>query len=673
MKYIVPVIIIGLLASTIVARQIHFNFMDSKCELKLYSKEDIGEELMSTVVEVGYYINDDQTIGSGTIIDTSGIILTNFHVVTGSESLQIRTMDGEIYELSGVLAFDPIKDYAFVVADTVGKPNFSRSVQISWREKVRTGENCYVLGNPLGLSFSFSAGDIAYGGEGRKISTSRWGGYSVKMIHFTAAISPGNSGGALFDDFGCMIGIPTGYEYVGTYYNLAQNVNFAVPVWEISEIIDGKKHHAPVETSDTIFSKEIKPDDTELEIIPWEAFYAFSGLLDYMLELYGDYYFYYADDMAIILADYITGGLYNPYFFLTLSHYWCEEKDSVELAQSVLSSFSLPDNPYYYYVKCLTEIKAAESANDTLKLKEVFKSANKLSDLAPAWKEDIESDIEFSLYYLRPYEDSSDYPANDELLDEYAYLFVEDIIVEHYDSIGLRVYKMIDGVLTAEEIRDSTGVSEIWLVEFLEFLDENSLIELGEKSQSKEAGLKDSIYNMQAEIANELFDLSNLFIDATDTNGAIASLEACLKINPADYYCGCNLILILSLKGDYKTAKEYGIALLEQDNLYSKGGVYALLSEILVELEEYEYSLACIDSCREYLYYLDLSNSYQMAALEVFAIADYAALHQIKEAEVHYQTLIEFYPEWEDSLAGFPDWIFFENTVALFNQFLEEH
>lgn len=194
------------------------------------------------------YIDTTVLNGSGFIIDENGLIGTNYHVVEQIDSLIVKTSDGTFY--NGELIFsDESNDFAIIKIINNEEMKFPK-VNLGNSDELKAGQEIFAIGNPLGFEYTISSGIIAAIRENEKVSFQDPVTFNPKektfekVIQITAAISPGNSGGALFNKRGEVIGITT-YTYVG-YGNL----NFAVA-------INGfKKFLAIAESSDTENSEE---------------------------------------------------------------------------------------------------------------------------------------------------------------------------------------------------------------------------------------------------------------------------------------------------------------------------------------------------------------------------------------------------------------------------------
>ena len=155
--------------------------------------------------------------GSGFVIDANGIILTNAHVVSGADEVNVTLKDGR--ELRGeVLGQDRLTDVAVIRVDAGRLP----TVVLGDSDQLRPGEWAIAIGNPLGLDNTVTAGIIS--ATGRSSAQVRVPDKRVNFIQTDAAINPGNSGGPLLNERGEVIGMNT--AIIGG----AQGLGFAIPI-----------------------------------------------------------------------------------------------------------------------------------------------------------------------------------------------------------------------------------------------------------------------------------------------------------------------------------------------------------------------------------------------------------------------------------------------------------
>jgi serine protease DegQ len=181
----------------------------------------------------------DGGLGSGVVYSEDGLILTNEHVVRGNTRVEVAFADGQRVE-GTVKATDPVTDLALVQANRTGLPK-----PVYQTDLPRVGEGAVVLGSPLGFENTATAGIIS--GLHRSIPGSASNSLSlVDLIQTDAPISPGNSGGAVINMRGEIIGISEAYIPPSAG---AVALGFAIPAAtavEVAEelLADGTAEHA---------------------------------------------------------------------------------------------------------------------------------------------------------------------------------------------------------------------------------------------------------------------------------------------------------------------------------------------------------------------------------------------------------------------------------------------
>lgn len=191
---------------------------------------DLYARLQGSVVEVlgqssGRFGQGAQSLGSGIIMDTSGRVLTNYHVVQGSGSLTVRLADGTEAD-ARVLGTDPAGDLAVIQANFPSGTSLVPA-QFGDSSSLRVGQAVFAIGNPFGLQNTLTSGIIS--GLDRTLGSNGNGRPLSGLIQTDAALNPGNSGGPLFDENGRVIGIntalenPSGDTFAGVAYAIPIN------------------------------------------------------------------------------------------------------------------------------------------------------------------------------------------------------------------------------------------------------------------------------------------------------------------------------------------------------------------------------------------------------------------------------------------------------------------
>lgn len=155
--------------------------------------------------------------GSGFILSADGRLVTNAHVVAGTNTVEVTLKDGRTFE-GEVVGADPVTDVAVVKINASNLP----VVTLGRSDNLVPGQWAIAIGNPLGLDNTVTAGIIS--ATGRSSSQVGVPDKRVSFIQTDAAINPGNSGGPLLNDRGEVIGINTAIRAD------AQGLGFAIPI-----------------------------------------------------------------------------------------------------------------------------------------------------------------------------------------------------------------------------------------------------------------------------------------------------------------------------------------------------------------------------------------------------------------------------------------------------------
>lgn len=171
-------------------------------------------------------------VGSGFIIETNGLVVTNFHVVKGAKDLKVTLPNGKKYQ-GKIVGQDPDSDLALVKIEAKGLP----FLELADPNNLRVGQWVVAIGSPLGLQHSVTAGILS--AVNRDIDLNR----RVNFLQTDAPINPGNSGGPLLNMTGQVIGVNTAVA------SQAQGIGFAVPVNTLREVLPQLKAHGKTEKS----------------------------------------------------------------------------------------------------------------------------------------------------------------------------------------------------------------------------------------------------------------------------------------------------------------------------------------------------------------------------------------------------------------------------------------
>ncbi|MVM37133.1 trypsin-like serine protease [Spirosoma sp. HMF3257] len=219
--------------------------------------EDVIAQADSSVVEVrGFQANNRTMLGAGFIIDSKGLIVTNYHVIRDAARIEVTLSNGKAYPVLGVV------DYNY---NDVGYPDFAilkieadtdlAALSLGNEKELKPGETVVTIGNPIAYAHTPSVGNFA---QHRQLD-------SVAYLQITAPISHGNSGGPLLNLFGEVIGINTLGDERG------QNLNFALSVQYIKDALDKQGHSVRYTVSDVLaMQKKRDLDQFEKQFTTYE-------------------------------------------------------------------------------------------------------------------------------------------------------------------------------------------------------------------------------------------------------------------------------------------------------------------------------------------------------------------------------------------------------------------
>lgn len=185
--------------------------------LENVSKSVVNISTVRHVYRMFYQPIPVEGMGSGTIIDANGFILTNNHVVGGAEQINVTLWNGEI--LQGKLVGScSVHDTALIKVDKTGLA----AAELGDSDQLRVGQRVYAIGNPFGLAGGPTVTSGVISSVKRTIESQR--GMLENLVQTDAPINPGNSGGPLVDLTGKVVAMST------AIIPYAQGIGFAIPI-----------------------------------------------------------------------------------------------------------------------------------------------------------------------------------------------------------------------------------------------------------------------------------------------------------------------------------------------------------------------------------------------------------------------------------------------------------
>ncbi len=185
------------------------------------------------VTQNGFRMYENEAVGSGVIFDAQGYIVTNNHVVSGARELTVTLAPG-VETTAQLVGSDSVTDLAVIKINPASLPEEYRNLTVAQfgdSDAIRVGELAVAIGNPLGLQFqrSVTAGIISALNRDLEME-----GVQLKLIQTDAAINSGNSGGALVDKNGRVIGI----NQAKIQMEGVEGMGFAIPINTARPVIE---------------------------------------------------------------------------------------------------------------------------------------------------------------------------------------------------------------------------------------------------------------------------------------------------------------------------------------------------------------------------------------------------------------------------------------------------
>lgn len=174
--------------------------------------------------------NVNKDSGSGIIFNSDGYIVTNYHVIEGSNDISVKLANGRNYIKAKLIGADPTSDLAVIKIEATNLP----TAKFGDSSKVRVGDLAIAIGNPLGEEFAGTVTSGIISARNRKI---QYGGAIYKVLQTDAAINPGNSGGALCNADGEVIGINS-LKLGDAQFQNVEGIGFAIAINEANPIIE---------------------------------------------------------------------------------------------------------------------------------------------------------------------------------------------------------------------------------------------------------------------------------------------------------------------------------------------------------------------------------------------------------------------------------------------------
>lgn len=205
---------------------------------KELSLQELYDQCSKSIVAIKGYQDgvDGYYWGSGIILSEDGLILTNTHVIENCDTASVTLYDNSSYD-AALVGADSTSDIAVLRIEATGltPASFGDSAELA------IGDQVAAIGNPLGETFRMTLTDGIISAIDRGIS---YNGHSMTLLQTNTAINEGNSGGALFNMYGQVIGV-TNMKMMSSYSSI-EGIGFAIPSSTIAAVADSLMQYGEV-------------------------------------------------------------------------------------------------------------------------------------------------------------------------------------------------------------------------------------------------------------------------------------------------------------------------------------------------------------------------------------------------------------------------------------------
>lgn len=192
------------------------------------SFQDIYDKVIPSIVSIQCYGATSSSEGTGVVMTADGYIVTNHHIIEDCSYAEVMLPDGTYYE-AFLVGSDAESDLAVLKIEADGLT----AAEFGVSDALRVGDDVLAIGNPLGSELFGTMTEGIVSAINRDVNVD---GYTMTLIQTTAALNPGNSGGALINVYGQVVGI-TNMKMMSDY-NTIEGLGFAIPTVSAKEVVD---------------------------------------------------------------------------------------------------------------------------------------------------------------------------------------------------------------------------------------------------------------------------------------------------------------------------------------------------------------------------------------------------------------------------------------------------
>ena len=205
-------------------------------QTQAHTLQTIYQENIQSIVSIWGDAGTSYSFGTGVVLSADGYIITNTHVIEGCSSVEVVLQDDSSYEAL-LVGMDVLTDLAVLKIDA---QNLHPAV-FGNSDELQVGDTVVAIGNPLGQELRGTMTDGIISAINRDVDVD---GYSMVLIQTTAALNSGNSGGALINEYGQVVGITN--MKMSAYDDTVEGLGFAIPTTTVKTVVDDLIHQGYV-------------------------------------------------------------------------------------------------------------------------------------------------------------------------------------------------------------------------------------------------------------------------------------------------------------------------------------------------------------------------------------------------------------------------------------------
>lgn len=205
-------------------------------QTEAHTLQTIYQENIQSIVSIWGDAGTSYSFGTGVVLSADGYIITNTHVIEGCSSVEVVLQDDSSYEAL-LVGMDVPTDLAVLKIDA---QNLHPAV-FGNSDEMQVGDTVVAIGNPLGQELRGTMTDGIISAINRDVDVD---GYSMVLIQTTAALNSGNSGGALINEYGQVVGITN--MKMSAYDDTVEGLGFAIPTTTVKTVVDDLIHQGYV-------------------------------------------------------------------------------------------------------------------------------------------------------------------------------------------------------------------------------------------------------------------------------------------------------------------------------------------------------------------------------------------------------------------------------------------